>query len=289
MSVPLSISETLALVKGALRAIDEPPRAPDPMVAADHAPHPALPRCQFCKDAIEGRAWKGRYKGEPTAAHAECWERFANKADEFERFARARAAAFTSALPIFAIRHDAAEFAGRVRHPRSRAAAERYEFEHGSVAFVGPSGCGKTTAAAAIALRLVDEAVTAFRVSMGRRSDLVDRVARAYWTTGAELCIARKHHRLGEGEAPEFDRAVSTPLLFLDEIGQEMSDDRWLLELLDARIVRGLPTITTSGLTATQLESRYGIGAYRRLIEPHGTCVDSFEGARPRLVSSRGD
>lgn len=295
MTAPLKIGETLAHLARATRALDEPPTPAGPNLpppAARPSASTALPRCHFCKEAIDGRAWTGSYRGEATAAHLGCWENFkarsAQKAAELEQFARARVAAFTSGLPVFAVRHDAPEFGERVRHPHPIAAARRYEIGRGSVAFVGPSGCGKTTAAAAIALRLADEAVASFRVSMGSDAVQLERMAHAYWTTAAALCIARKQHRLGEGEAPEFARAETAPLLFLDELGQEIADDRWLLEFLDARQALGLPTITTSGIARTQLEARYGAGAYRRLTEPRGVCIDLFDAVRPRLVSNNG-
>lgn len=250
------------------------------------------PRCWFCKLPIasDDSLVTCRYKltGEYIEAHASCIEAVKRATEEKtlerERFARARLAGFVSSLPAFGVRHDSPEFAERVAQTRLVNAAQRYQLEHGNIAFVGPSGCGKSTVAAAIGLRLVDEAVAAYRASAGRESAKLDHAARMVWTTAAALCMARKQHRLGEGEAPEVDRAESATLLFLDELGQEIADDRWLLEFLDVRYSRGLATITTSGLTQFELEARYGTGTRRRLIEPHGLCVDLFESAKPRLV-----
>lgn len=250
-------------------------------------------RCWLCKLPItEGGVWSGKYKptDEWINAHSECMDRVRQSTEEKslerERFARARLAGMTASLPAFSVRHRSPEFAERVTHQRLLGAATRYEIEHGNVAFVGPSGCGKSMTAAAIAWRLIDDATASYCDSGGRDARKVDHAARMLWITAAALCMARKQHRLGEGEAPEVERAEGATLLFLDELGQEIADDRWLLEFLDVRYSRQLPTITTSGLTQFELEARYGIGTRRRLVEPRGIFVDLFENAKPRLVGA---
>jgi DNA replication protein DnaC len=77
-------------------------------------------------------------------------------------------------------------------------------------------------------------------------------------------------------------RAETAPLLVLDELGQEIADDRWLLEFLNARYNSGLPTISTSGLARPELEKRYGAGAVRRLVEPTGQFLDLFDACGSR-------
>ena len=253
------------------------------MSAHVDAPPSALPACWGCKLPISDDVITLRHRptGRQATWHRECVELLKHKSAEtsaeLERFARARVAGLLSALPAFTVRHDSPEFAERVKHQRLRGAAERYKLELGNVAFVTPSGLGKSTTMAAICLRLTDEAVLAYRNSSGRDSARLDHAARMVWTTAAALCIARKQHRLGEGEAPDFERAERAKVLFLDEVGQEQADVRWLLELLDVRYSRQLPTLTTSGLTTEELERRYGTGTKRRLVEPRGIFLDLFE------------
>lgn len=254
------------------------------------------PRCWFgfCRLPIEDKASSlaTTYKltGERIEVHRECMERVRRSSAEAavarEEFATKRIAGFVSSLPEFRVRHDDPEFAARVTHPRLVAAAERYEIKHGNLALVGPSGCGKSTVAAAIALGRAESAVRAYCATGGRDSAQLDHALGMRWTTAAELCAARKQHKLGAGEAPEIELAETATLLFLDEIGQEIADDRWLLEFLNVRYARKLPTITTSGLAQSELENRYGIGAYRRLIEPHGVVIDLFAGSKPRLIAT---
>jgi DNA replication protein DnaC len=253
------------------------------MSAHMDAPPAVLPTCWGCKTPILENVITCRHRptGRQATWHFDCFELMKRRtfevAEEHERFARARVAGFLAGLPEFSVRHDSAEFTKRVTHQRLRGAAERYSIELGNVAFVAPSGLGKSMTMAAIGYRLTEEAVTAYRVSAGRDSQKIEFAARMLWTTAAALCVARKHHRLGEGEAPEVERAERAPLLFLDEIGQEIADDRWLLEFLNVRYTRQLTTLTTSGLTTEELERRYGMGTKRRLVEPRGIFLDLFE------------
>ncbi|MEO7033101.1 MAG: AAA family ATPase [Polyangiaceae bacterium] len=185
-----------------------------------------------------------------------------------------------SSLPEFAVLPDSREFSERVQEPRLRSAAERYRVEkHGNLVLLGPAGSGKTMLAAAIIKRLCAEAVEAF-IAPASDSSKLEYATRVTWTTAADLHNSRRQHRLGEGEAPEFLRAEKAPLLVLDEVGQEIADDRWLLEFLNTRYNGGLPTISTSGLTRPELEKRYGAGAVRRLVEPTGQFLDLFSAAR---------
>jgi len=281
--------ETLALLSVARRALEEP--SGDHEIAAD----PALPRCFECKSVItEPPLVKQRDDGARFPFHPICFgarqERIARGRGDLEAHARARLGRLSARLPRFAVRHDSPEFTERVHHPKLRAMPVRYRPDLGSIQISSESGLGKTTAMAATCLQLQDDAVREFRDSGGRETSKIDFVARAHWTTAAALVSARKQHKLGDGEAPESARAETATLLFLDEIGQEIADDRWLLELLNVRYAAGLSTLSTSGLSPAALEQRYGSGARRRLIEPRGVCVDLFQdAAKPRLVvSNRG-
>jgi hypothetical protein len=160
------------------------------------------------------------------------------------------------------------EWRGRV-HPRALAVAERWTSLRGSVVLLGPSGIGKTSALRALAWRLRLEALCA--------GDVAHPIVNAWWCSAVELCRARRELPRGKPDL-ELERATKASVLFLDEIGQEDSDPRWLLELLDERYRRRRPTLTTTGLTRPQVETRYGSGSARRLVEPNGQFVDLHGG-----------
>jgi hypothetical protein len=232
--------------------------------------------CLICKIPIVGAPIVKLYRGKRVEMHRECWEPIANQPLERHAFAEGRLVRVLASLPRFTFVAGSPEFLECVPSERLRAIAQRYNpREHGSMGLLGPAGCGKTVTAAAVATRLCTEAVDAYG-GAERDSSKLEWAARILWTTAAELCSARRQHRLGEGEAPTFKRAETAPLLMLDEVGQEIADDRWLLELLDVRYASGLPTLSTSGLTRAQLEGRYGSGTLRRLVEPNGRFIDLF-------------
>jgi DNA replication protein DnaC len=145
-----------------------------------------------------------------------------------------------------------------VTEPRLLALADRWEPKRGSLLVIGPAGIGKTTIAALICRRLVHAGDFGVR-----------------WTSGIVQARARREARFGE-QNRETIRVQNAPLLVIDELGQEDTDARWLLELIDGRYTSGRACLTTSGLTRPQLETRYGVGAVRRLIEPVGACLDLF-------------
>jgi DNA replication protein DnaC len=250
------------------------------VIAHLHAPGCSLPRCLVCKSAISANPIVTSYRGQRVELHALCWQQVEAKHLARRTFAERRLDGVLSSLPEFAVLPDSPEFSERVQEPRLRSAAERYRVEtHGNLVLLGPAGCGKTMLAAAIIKRLCAEAVAAF-IAPAPDSSKLEYAARVVWTTAAHLHNSRRQHRLGEGEAPAFLRAEKAPLLVLDELGQEMADDRWLLEFLNARYNCGLPTIATSGLTRPELGKRYGAGAVRRLVEPEGRFLDLFNAAK---------
>jgi DNA replication protein DnaC len=162
-----------------------------------------------------------------------------------------------------------AELRRRVHAPRLLAFADKWQPGRGSLALLGPSGVGKTTAEILCANRLRIEAINA--------GDDTRPITRAMWVTGIELALDGRESRFGSRDET-LHAAMRAPLLFIDEIGQERSDPRWLLELMDERYFNNRPTISSSGLQRAELESRYGAGAVRRLTEPGGVLIDLFGG-----------
>ncbi len=115
------------------------------------------------------------------------------------------------------------------------------------VIFAGPSGSGKSSLACA-ALRL--------------------RIPHGLWLSALKLGTARIQHSAGDGEAALVERAMTVPLLLLDEVGGETkTSTNAVRDVLFARHDSDLPTWITTGFTSTQLAEMYGDGALRRIIE----------------------
>ncbi len=120
----------------------------------------------------------------------------------------------------------------------------------GRVTFTGPAGTGKTSLAVAM-----------LRREFGRGASCA--YAKAY-----ELGTARAHHRLGDGEAPAVQRAMSVDALVIDELGSEQGHhSATLAEIIHARHADCRTTLVTTGLDSAALVARYGDGIRRRLSE----------------------
>ena len=92
---------------------------------------------------------------------------------------------------------------------------------------VGPAGVGKTVGLRALAYWLLRDAWNRGEADAG--------IVRGVWTTALELTRALRETRLG-APCEAFHEAQTARILFLDEIGAEPHDPRWLLDLLDALI-----------------------------------------------------
>jgi DNA replication protein DnaC len=116
----------------------------------------------------------------------------------------------------------------------------------------GPSGCGKTSLACAL--------LRAWEARNPRR--------RAIFAPAWRLGMARVHHGLGLGEAPEVDRAMSARLLVLDDLGSERNTaTNAVPDVVFARALAGLPTWVTTWMTHSAISQRYGDGIARRICE----------------------
>lgn len=131
-------------------------------------------------------------------------------------------------------------------------------------AFVGPPGAGKTSLAVAM-----------FRAAVEKAGH---GVAKFRYVSSHALAKARATSSLGE-EAPLVDRALSAPLLLVDELGGE--DARHasaVAEVLYERHAENLATWITTGVTPQAIANRYGGGIARRVFE--GAAVFKLGGKR---------
>lgn len=146
-----------------------------------------------------------------------------------------------------------AEFAPRIRDGRLFATLRRLDTRCGLL--LGPSGIGKTAALDWLAARWP-----------------------GYFVHARELAGAERRHGLGEGYPPEMQRARTTRLLYLDDVGaEEQRDLGCLQEVIEHRYRHGLATFATSGLEAEGLSAYLGAPYVRRLVEQHVRRSDGSE------------
>ncbi|MEI9949472.1 MAG: hypothetical protein WDO74_10935 [Pseudomonadota bacterium] len=252
------------------------------LLAARPVDDTGLPLCDLCKNQVLGAR---------EFVCSACTSRMAaeERARDLAQCIKARLESARSTLPDWDFADTAHPlFSSRVKHQSLRAAAKKWALDKGSLMLSGPAGIGKTVCSATIARRLVRDGETA-ALAAGAKStirphELLLRVPQfkiasaVRWVSALDLVAARRGHPLGRGECALWDTATKAGVLFLDEVGQEQAQAGWLLELLDARYRRCAPTVTSSGLTKAELETRYGSGAARRLVEPGGVWIDAFGG-----------
>jgi len=137
-----------------------------------------------------------------------------------------------------------------------------------SAVLCGPTGVGKTLCLVALGRRLVIHLLRRELPEDDRRWLKTVRFFRA-----RELAKANREHRLGSGEPPAIQRAVSAGLLLLDDLGNEGDDrDRVLFDVIDRRYMADRPTVLTTHLDEPALCAHYGDALVRRLLD-HGTVV----------------
>lgn len=132
----------------------------------------------------------------------------------------------------------------------------RLQTRHSPCALLlGPTGCGKTSAALWLRVGLPGD-----------------------WAHARDLGACERHHRLGEGNPPAFDRAVAGRVLYLDDLGTEDQRDIGVIQhVLERRYSAGLATCVTSGMTKPELVDRYGAASMRRIVEQHVLRADGTE------------
>lgn len=117
-----------------------------------------------------------------------------------------------------------------------------------AVLFAGPAGSGKTSLA-----------VACLRASPWPG---------ALFVGAKDLERARIEQQAGRGEAPLVQRSLAARLLLVDDLGQDKPSAVSAVEaVLLARHDASRTTWVTTGLTARELEERYGAGIARRLTE----------------------
>ncbi len=184
-----------------------------------------------------------------------------------------------AAVPDWPHLHDGDAYARVVTHPGLRAIGERYTPGHGSILLLGPSGAGKTSAIARAMHRIRAERID--RVLDERSAEAADRlreIERYVWVTAWDIARAHGAHRYGTGDEPDLvARAARARLLVIDEMGPEpVHRVGELMDLVDRRYARGLPTVATSGLALAIWRERYGDALFRRLTETgRGSLVDA--------------
>lgn len=141
---------------------------------------------------------------------------------------------------------------------------------------LGPTRVGKTSGAALLVRLLLERAAAASaafspavrRLWGGCKSefDLADLIR---WQSCRDLTTTVREFPLGQGTPETIQRCQHARLLVLDDVGT--TDDRGALErILNARYERRWPTITTSGLTSTELVRTLGDALVRRMSERAG-------------------
>jgi DNA replication protein DnaC len=139
------------------------------------------------------------------------------------------------------------ELAERVKCKQPLSAVVERALASTRVVFAGPSGSGKTSLACAC---------------------LRERVPHGEFISATSLGTARIQHSAGDGEAALVERAMTVPLLLLDEVGGEMKTaTNAVRDVVFARYDADLPTWITTGFKLSELAAMYGDGASRRLTE----------------------
>lgn len=146
----------------------------------------------------------------------------------------------------------------------TRAIAERAP-ACATVTFWGTTGGGKSTLAAALMRALIS----------GQR-----RHASMAWFDARDLSMARRNHKLGQGDPPEIEKAIEADIAVIDELGKETTarggDPADVVMVLDERHRRraGRLTIVTTEWAARddakgeKLSGLYMPSLVRRLTEP---------------------
>lgn len=181
------------------------------------------------------------------SARVPCWD-CSRSAESRTRETEQRTLAVSTIPARFAwARLGAPELRDRVKAPSDLKALSERILASANVVFAGPSGSGKTSLAVAC---------------------LRERIPHGIFVSSMRLSTARIQNRAGEGEASLVERAMTAPLVLLDEVGGEAkTSTNAVKDVIFARADADLPTWITTGFNHTQLVDMYGDGALRRMTE----------------------
>ncbi len=132
-----------------------------------------------------------------------------------------------------------------------RAYGEQFDLSVDSLLLFGPTGIGKTHAALAIAQLATERG---FSVIYGPTPTLLRK-------------LEKEHFGRAEGNTEE--ALLDCDLLILDDLGTEMSTaftNAALYDILNGRMLAGLPTIISTNLTAADWAPRYGDAIASRVL-----------------------
>lgn len=236
--------------------------------------------CADCSREIrEGATAKPNRNGKTYLFHAYCWEaRERRIAERRERVRERTERALRNTPSVPWTDPTDAEFASRCVATLKSFAQKHNPKIHGGAILLGPSGAGKTLAALALLHRLVRDA------QRTATTEAVSWVEQMRWTTAHTLARARRQYGLGDGEAPDVEKAMWATVLFIDELGFEKNDastDFVIFEILDYRYSHRKPTIVTSGLTRPEFVARYGDAFVRRIAgDGVGSLIDTHGAAK---------
>jgi len=148
-------------------------------------------------------------------------------------------------------RFSAPELAERVPEPAAVAAGRELCRQTTRICLIGAARAGKTSLAVAMLRRRVSQ------------SGIPAAFLPAY-----KLGVARLQHAAAHGEPEIVDRAMTMPLVLLDDLGCErdlaMSP---IPDIIFERHAANRPTWVTTGLTSQQLVKRYGTGVVGRVFD----------------------
>lgn len=121
-----------------------------------------------------------------------------------------------------------------------------------SAVLIGPAGSGKTSVAAA----------------MIRHAWAIHQAEHPRFFHAHRLAIARGQHGLGEGEAPMVHWAMTSPMVVIDDLGNERKTElSAVMDVIFDRHAESLCTWYTTPFGHDEISKRYGDGIARRVFE----------------------